>query len=68
MRQKYEYKFVKLGEGWFGAKSSAKDQYEGVVHEHAREGWRFVQAFAPSFGTYGMSKYVELIFERESQG
>ena len=67
MKQKYEYRFVKIGEGWMGVKSSAKDQYEEIVHEYARNGWRFVQVFAPSFGTYGISKFVELIFEREIQ-
>ena len=67
MKQNFEYKFVKIGEGWTGAKRGVQNQYEGVVHQHAREGWRLVQVFAPSFGVYGMSKYVELIFEKEMQ-
>jgi len=64
MKQKYEYKFVRLGEGRLGAKKAAKE-YETSVHEHAKDGWRFVEIFAPSFGVYGIAKYVELIFEKE---
>ena len=64
MSQKHEYKFVRLGEGWMEAKKEAKQEYQNTVHEHARDGWRLVQVFAPSFGAYGASKYVELIFEK----
>lgn len=42
----------------------AKKEYQNAVHQHAREGRRLVQVFAPSFGAYGASKYVELIFEK----
>ena len=35
-----------------------------TVERYARMGWRFVQAFAPSVGSYGTSRYVDLIFER----
>lgn len=65
MNQKYEYKFVRLGEGWLGVKNEATQEYQNTVHKYAREGWRLAQVFAPSFGTYGVSKYVELIFEKE---
>lgn len=65
MEEKYEYKFIRLGEGLFGAKGKAKDEYQNVVTENARHGWRLVQVFAPSFGVYGVSKYVEIILERE---
>ena len=66
MNPRYEYKFVRLGEGWVGVKKSAKEQYQEVVHEHARDGWQLVQIFAPGTGSYGVAKYFELIFERES--
>ena len=66
MNQKFEYKFVRLGEGWMSAKSEAKDNYQATITEHAREGWRLVQIFAPSIGVYGASKFFEIIFERES--
>jgi hypothetical protein len=64
MHQRYEYKFVRMGEGWMGVKKSAQREYQDIVKEHARQGWRLVQVFAPSLGGYGMSKYFELILER----
>ena len=64
---KYEYKFVRLGEGWFSVKKWARDEYPEVVAQHAKEGWRFIQIFAPGTGSSGMAKYIELIFEREIQ-
>jgi hypothetical protein len=64
MNPRYEYKFVRLGEGWFGAKSVALNEYQEQVHQHAREGWRLVQVFAPGMGAYGHAKYFELILER----
>ena len=39
--------------------------YQSVVHEHAQQGWRLVQVFAPGMAIYGTAKYYELIFERE---
>jgi hypothetical protein len=65
MSQRYEYKFVRLGEGWLGAKREAQAQYQEQIHQHAREGWRLVQVFAPGVGAYGAAKYFELIFEQE---
>lgn len=65
MSQKYEYKFVRMGEGLFGVRRSAREQYQQAVHEHAQQGWRLVQVFAPGVGGYGAAKYYELIFERE---
>ena len=65
MRRKFEYKFVRLGEGWLCAKPQAGKTYQAQIHEHARDGWRLVQVFAPGTGAYGAAKYYELIFERE---
>ena len=65
MKQKYEYKFVRLGEGWLNARKSAREDYQQVIHQNAREGWRLVQVFAPGIGGYGAAKYFEAIFERE---
>ena len=62
--QKYEYKFVRLGEGWLGAKREALREYQEVVRTHAREGWRLVQVFAPGMGASGVAKYFEIILER----
>ncbi len=66
MSQKYEYKFVRLGEGMMGVKKSARQQYQQVINEHANEGWRLVQIFAPAIAGYGSAKYYEIIFEREN--
>ncbi len=68
MHPRYEYKFVRLGKGWFIVRRSALAGYQDVVHRHAKEGWRLVQVFAPSLGVYGASRYFELIFEREVSG
>ena len=65
MIRRYEYKFVRLGEGWLGVRSEARQTYQDVVQEHAREGWRLVQIFAPGTGAYGAAKYFELVLERE---
>ena len=65
MNQKYEYKFVRLGKGWLGVKRSTIQQYQQIVTEHAQQGWRLVQIFAPSIAAYGIAKYFELIFERQ---
>ena len=65
----FEYKFVRVGENrlsaLFGVQEKARKGYEAIVREHAREGWRLVQIFAPGVAAFGAAKYYELIFERE---
>ena len=69
MARSFEYKFVRLGEysgsALFGVHDKARNTYEEVVHEHARDGWRLVQIFAPGVAAFGAARYYELIFERE---
>jgi hypothetical protein len=65
MKPKYEYKFVRLGEGWLSAKRTAEIEYQEQIRHHAQDGWRLVQVFAPGTGAYGAAKYYELILERE---
>ena len=67
MPKRIEYKFVRLGEGLIWFRSYALGEYRHVIQEHAREGWRLVQVFSPSMGLWGVSKFIELIFERESE-
>lgn len=66
--EKYEYKFVRVGEyrgsALFGVRDSERETYQDVVHEQARDGWRLVQIFAPGTAAFGASRYYELIFER----
>ena len=65
----YEYKFIRIGENrlsaLFGVQDKARKTYEQAVHEHAQDGWRLVQIFAPGVAAFGAAKYYELIFERE---
>jgi hypothetical protein len=64
MTPTYEYKFVRLGEGYMGVRKEARQTYQEVVQQHARDGWRLVQIFAPGIGGHGAAKYYEAIFER----
>jgi hypothetical protein len=68
MKQRYEYQFVRIGEGWMGVKKQAMREYPQLVEQYAREGWRLVQIFAPGTGAYGMAAYLELILERPIEG
>ena len=65
----YESKFVRLGEyggsALFGVQDKFRNSYERVVHDHAGDGWRLVQIFAPGTAAFGAARYFELIFERE---
>jgi hypothetical protein len=67
--KQFEYRFVRLGEyrgsALFGVRDRARDAYQDVVHEQARDGWRLVQIFAPGTAAFGASRYYDLIFERE---
>ena len=65
MTPRYEYKFVRLGEGFLAARKEARETYQDVVHQYAQEGWRLVQIFAPGIGGYGSAKYYETILERQ---
>ena len=65
MKQKYEYKLVRLGEGLLFAKCEARINYQEQIQQHARDGWRLVQIFAPGIGIFGAPKYYELVLERE---
>jgi hypothetical protein len=66
--ERYEYKFVRVGEyrgsALFGVRDSEREAYHDVVQEQARQGWRLVQIFAPGPAAFGASRYFELIFER----
>ncbi|ADU32279.1 DUF4177 domain-containing protein [Evansella cellulosilytica] len=58
----YEYKFVKIDlSSWNG---KPKENYHDVIVNYAKDGWRFVQIFAPATTGYGHATYFELIFER----
>tara|TARA_R110000850_G_scaffold60338_4_gene138581 strand:+ start:1300 stop:1503 length:204 start_codon:yes stop_codon:yes gene_type:complete len=59
---KNKYVRIKLKGGSFTGKVST--EYQDVIDDHTREGWRFVQAFSPAVMGYGASTFVDLIFEK----
>ncbi|MGB5554204.1 MAG: DUF4177 domain-containing protein [Flavobacteriaceae bacterium] len=60
----YTYKYVKIALGGiFSLKP--KTDYKKVIEEHVKDGWRFVQIFAPATKGYGSAAYFEVIFEKE---
>ncbi|MDR5659990.1 DUF4177 domain-containing protein [Serpentinicella sp. ANB-PHB4] len=61
----FEYKFIKVEVKGF-LTLAPKEDYHSIVEKHAREGWRLVQIFAPPVGSYGVAKYLELIFEKQN--
>jgi hypothetical protein len=66
---RYECKFVRIGENsgskLFGVRDQDHRDYEHVVHEHAKDGWRLAQVFAPGAAALGTTRYYEFIFKRE---
>lgn len=67
--QMFQYKIVGVGEGAFGLKRDIRADYQAVVDEYTRQGWRLVQVFAPSTGgTYGRALFCDVIFERPVTG
>ena len=65
----YEYKFVRVDlKGFWISTKKPKEDHHKIIEEHAKEGWRFVQIFAPAVSVAGggIPEYFELIFERES--
>ena len=61
---RYEYKFVRV-ELKSGLRTDTPDEdYQKIVHDHAKEGWRLFQIFAPATSGTGWASYFELIFER----
>lgn len=62
----FEYKFERIPLQGFWHHGPARD-YRQVVADHAREGWRLVQVFAPPIYGYGRALFYELIFERPTR-
>jgi hypothetical protein len=62
----YEYKYVKIKLGGIFTSKPNQD-YKQIIAAHAKEGWRFVQIFAPATAGYGAATYFELIFEKKEE-
>ena len=63
-QQEFEYKFVRLEGSYFGSLKKPEKEYQDVIHEHAKKGWRLVQIFSPGDGGYGSVRYYEIVLER----
>ncbi len=62
----YQYQRIRIKIKAGFIENHLEEDYMEVVEREARMGWRFVQAFAPAMGGYGIARYVDLIFEREA--
>ena len=61
---KYEYKFVRVALESGLRTDTPKEDYHRIVADHANEGWRLFQLFAPAMSGTGWASFIELIFER----
>ncbi|PSA94653.1 DUF4177 domain-containing protein [Bacillus atrophaeus] len=59
--KKYEFVRVELS----SMRRRPKEDYQEIIHEYAKQGWKLVQIFAPSIDGYGAAAYFEIIFEKE---
>ncbi len=67
-QQEFEYKFVRLEfSSFINSSRQAEEEYQNVIHEHAKKGWRLVQIFAPGDGMTGVVRYYEVVLERRVQ-
>lgn len=61
-----EYKFERVEvKGLPGLYSKAKEDYRGIIRNHAQEGWELVQIFTPLTSVYGGTPYFEIIFSKD---
>ena len=71
MKTMYEYKFhrIKAEASFFLLEKKPRVDYREIIRDHAKNGWRLVQIFAPTVSVIdgGTSNYFELIFEKETQ-
>ena len=61
----YEYKFIEI-------KSTSImtihfEEYQDIINEEAKNGWRFVNALPVKIGGYGAITTLGLVFEREKK-
>lgn len=61
----YQYEFVRIELKSGFMRKKPKRDYQEIITEYAKNGWRFKQIFAPATAGYGASDYYELIFEKE---
>ena len=61
----YEYKFIEI-------KSTSImtihfEEYQDIINEEAKNGWRFVNSLPVKIGGYGAITTLSLVFEREKK-
>lgn len=59
----FEYQFVSIPVKVLSGK--LKMDYQSIVHEYARNGWRLHSIVTPPFANGGMALTMELVFEKE---
>ncbi|NRG44843.1 DUF4177 domain-containing protein [Bacillus sp. CRN 9] len=59
----YDYKFVEISVGSFTG--IPKEDYQEIIHTHAKEGWRLHQILTPPFAAGGQALTMEIIFEKK---
>ena len=58
----YEYKIVRIKLSTF--KLEPEEDYETMLNDHAKEGWRLMQVLTPPTVGYGTVGYYEFVLER----
>ncbi len=61
----YKFITIDLDRGFWMRKPSR--DYHAIIEEHAKQGWRLVQIFAPPVYGYGRACSYELIFARDQE-
>jgi Zn-dependent peptidase ImmA (M78 family) len=62
----FQYKLVKIKLSKWN--NMPKEDYHEIIANHAKDGWKFIQLFAPVTSGYGVATYFEIIFERIPNG
>lgn len=65
MQPRYEYKIERVGKGLFAIRGHALNNYKDIIDRYARDGWRLAEILAAGTGFYGMTRFIDIIFERE---
>ncbi len=63
--EKFKYKFVNINVKPSLKGYLAEDDYEEVVHLHAKSGWRLHSIFSPTYKPADKKFFYQLIFEKQ---
>ena len=61
----FGYNFVKIELHWGLTRLKPGEDYQEIIQEHAKDGWRFVQIFTTLISSSGHPEYLDLIFEKK---